>query len=70
MYEGMPYTAKSSQKHLITVDEVMSGRAKANGNQDYSSIMVRYLLEVTEASGPLKSILSLLKGDVALISLF
>ena len=49
----------------------MSGQAKANGNREYSSTMVRrYLLEVTEGSGPWKSILSLLKGAVALISLF
>ena len=63
--------ANSCSRHRMTVDAFISGQAKANGKREYSSMAVnRYLLCVTDGNGPLKSILSLSKGCVALIRLF
>ena len=46
----------------------MFGHGKTNGNREYSSIITsKYVLLVTKGTGPLKSILSLSMGLVALI---
>ena len=50
--------------------ELLSGQGKAKGNLDYSSRAVkRYYFSVSDASVPLKSILNLSIGFVALIKL-
>ena len=70
MYEGFPNMAKRSERHFTTVFEVISEHGNANGNLEYSSTTVSmYLLSVSVGKGPLKSMLSLSKGDVALINL-
>ena len=68
MYEGFPNMAKRSARHLTTVFEVVSGQGYAKGNLEYSSTIVSmYLLSDSIGRGPLKSMLSLSKGDMALI---
>ena len=70
MRPDIPNIQKSCVRHLITVPEVMSAQGNANGNLEYSSIIVkRYLFldEVAVGNGPLKSRLSLSMGWVALI---
>ena len=69
MYEGFPNMAKRSERHFTTVFEVISGHGYVNGNLEYSSTTVSmYLLSDSVGRGPLKSMLSLSKGDVALIN--
>ena len=69
MYDGLPNKAKRSVRHLTTVFEVVSGQGIAKGNLEYSSTIVSiYLLSVSVGRGPLKSMLSLSNGAMALIS--
>ena len=59
---------KSCLKHAITVSDVIFEQEKANGNREYSSTTVnRYWLCDFDGNGPLKSMLSLSNGAVALI---
>ena len=67
-YAGIPNIENTWQNLLITVADVMSGHGKANRNSVNSSVIVRmYLFREADGSGPLKSILSLSKGWVALM---
>ena len=53
-------------KAFIIMVVCMFGHRKTNGNREYSSITTsKYILLVTEDTGPLKSILSLSMGLVA-----
>ena len=64
----MPKRENSVLKHLITVGADTSGQGKTNGNLEYSSIAFRkYLFLLLEGNGPLKSMLILSNGLVALI---
>ena len=67
--EGIPKIENNVVRQSIAVEAEVSLQAKANGNLENSSITVNKneFLSVV-GSGPLKSILSLSKGCVALIS--
>ena len=71
MKAGVPNIENKSLKQAITVLELKSAVGYANGNLEYSSIIVRrYLLFEFVGSGPLKSILNRSNGWVALINVF
>ena len=67
---AVPHSLNNVSRHRVAVEVVMSLQGKANGKREYSSITInRYLLWVDDGNGPLKSMLILSIGRIALINI-